>query len=137
SAGSHRCAWAAARAPRSSWSGTDGHPPRRVRRLRRPRPLGPRRAWARAAARRDACIGGAAFRPTSHRDTRPLRGAAVSVSRIEWPESGIAHLVMDDPERKLNVLDEGAISDLEQRLRELEHAAELRGVVLRSGKPGS
>src|SRR5205814_5493573 len=66
-----------------------------------------------------------------------IRGAAVSVFRIEWPERGIAHLVMDDPERKLNVLDEGAIGDLETSLRELERAAELKGVVLRSGKPGS
>ena len=61
----------------------------------------------------------------------------MSVFRIEWPERGIAHLVMDDPERKLNVLDEGAIGDLETSLRELERAAELKGLVLRSGKPGS
>jgi len=61
----------------------------------------------------------------------------MSSLRIEWPEPGIAHLVMDDPERKLNVLHEGAIADLEVALGELEQASELRGVVLRSGKPGS
>jgi 3-hydroxyacyl-CoA dehydrogenase/enoyl-CoA hydratase/3-hydroxybutyryl-CoA epimerase len=61
----------------------------------------------------------------------------MGVFRIERPERGIAHLVMDDPARKVNVLDEAAIGDLEAVLGELEGAGDLEGVVVRSGKPGS
>ena len=56
--------------------------------------------------------------------------------RIEWTEARVAHLVMDDPARKLNVLDEGAIAGLETALTELE-AGSPTGVVVRSGKSGS
>ena len=56
--------------------------------------------------------------------------------RIEWTESKVAHLVMDDPARKLNVLDEAAIAGLEAALTELEVSSPT-GVVLRSGKSGS
>src|SRR5262249_38701841 len=59
------------------------------------------------------------------------------VFRIERAERGIAHLVMDDPKRKVNVIDEEAIRDLESALNELERATDLTGVVLRSGKTGS
>jgi 3-hydroxyacyl-CoA dehydrogenase / enoyl-CoA hydratase / 3-hydroxybutyryl-CoA epimerase len=61
----------------------------------------------------------------------------VSAFRIEWPRPGVAHLVMDDPSRKVNVIDENAILSLEQALAELERAATLEGVILRSAKPGS
>jgi len=57
--------------------------------------------------------------------------------RIERLAGGIAHLVMDDPARRVNVLDEAAIGDLEAALSALEVAADLKGVVLRSGKEGS
>lgn len=57
--------------------------------------------------------------------------------RVERLEGGIAHLVMDDPARKVNVLDQAAIEGLEAALTELEGASGLHGVVLRSGKPGS
>ena len=57
--------------------------------------------------------------------------------RVEWIERGLAHLVMDDPDRKVNLLDEAAIADLDAALSELEKNAGLLGVLLRSGKPGS
>src|SRR6266498_1813759 len=60
-----------------------------------------------------------------------------SIFRVEAREGGIAHLVMDDPARKVNVLDVAAIESLEAALAELEGATGLTGVVLRSGKPGS
>jgi len=59
------------------------------------------------------------------------------VFRIESPVPGIAHLVMDHPERKVNVLDPQALADLEPALAELASIGGLRGVVLRSAKPGS
>ncbi len=61
----------------------------------------------------------------------------MSVFRVEYPKQGLAHLVMDDPERKVNVLDEPAIAALESALGELESNAALTGVILRSGKAGS
>jgi len=54
--------------------------------------------------------------------------------RVEWPKPGLAHLVMDDPARKVNVLDERALADLETALAVLEAEPALTGVVLRSGK---
>src|SRR2546427_5668805 len=59
------------------------------------------------------------------------------VFRVERQPNGVAHLVMDDPARKVNVLGEAAIADLERALGVLESDTELRGVVLLSGKPGS
>lgn len=61
----------------------------------------------------------------------------MSVFRVERHDGGIAHLVMDDPARKVNVLDEAALESLAGALAELEGAAGLAGVVMRSGKPGS
>jgi len=59
------------------------------------------------------------------------------IFRVEWTDRGIAHLVMDDPERKVNVIDVAAIEQLEAAMTELEGRADLAGVVLRSGKRGS
>jgi 3-hydroxyacyl-CoA dehydrogenase/enoyl-CoA hydratase/3-hydroxybutyryl-CoA epimerase len=56
---------------------------------------------------------------------------------VEPRERGIVHLVMDDPGRKVNVLDEPAFASLEAALSELEAMHGLAGVVVRSGKPGS
>jgi 3-hydroxyacyl-CoA dehydrogenase / enoyl-CoA hydratase / 3-hydroxybutyryl-CoA epimerase len=61
----------------------------------------------------------------------------MAIFRVEPGSRGIAHLVMDDPKRRINVLDEPAIVDLEQALTTLERAGDVRGVVVRSGKPGS
>jgi 3-hydroxyacyl-CoA dehydrogenase/enoyl-CoA hydratase/3-hydroxybutyryl-CoA epimerase len=61
----------------------------------------------------------------------------MKVFHVEPLTSGIAHLVMDHPQRKLNVLDADALAGLESALAELEALPSLRGVVLRSGKAGS
>jgi len=58
------------------------------------------------------------------------------VFRLEAAEGGIVHLVMDHPARKVNVLDEPALRDLDAAITELE-GRKPAGVVLRSGKPGS
>ena len=60
----------------------------------------------------------------------------MSVFRLEW-EGSLAHLVVDDPDRKLNVLDQAAIAGLEDALAAVEAKSGLAGVILRSGKPGS
>jgi 3-hydroxyacyl-CoA dehydrogenase / enoyl-CoA hydratase / 3-hydroxybutyryl-CoA epimerase len=57
--------------------------------------------------------------------------------RVEAAGNGFAHLVMDDPGRRVNVLDEAAFDSLESSLTQLEQEPSLRGVVVRSGKPGS
>jgi len=58
------------------------------------------------------------------------------VFRVERRAGGIAHLVVDHPARKLNVLDTDAVESLEAALTALE-AAPPAGVVVISGKPGS
>ena len=58
------------------------------------------------------------------------------VFRVERRDGGLAHLVMDHPARKLNVLDGDAVDSLEAVLTDLE-AAPPQGLVVRSGKPGS
>jgi len=61
------------------------------------------------------------------------------IFRVDWLDGGIAHLVMDHPERRVNVLDLAAIASLEEALAILtaESARATTGVVVRSGKPGS
>jgi 3-hydroxyacyl-CoA dehydrogenase / enoyl-CoA hydratase / 3-hydroxybutyryl-CoA epimerase len=61
----------------------------------------------------------------------------MSAFRVEVRERGIVHLVMDDPARRVNVLDEAAIESLEAALAQIEAMPGLAGVVVRSGKPGS
>lgn len=61
----------------------------------------------------------------------------MAIFRVEPRPDGLAHLVMDDPSRKVNVLGVQAFDDLEAALAELESSAGLKGVVLRSGKEGS
>jgi 3-hydroxyacyl-CoA dehydrogenase/enoyl-CoA hydratase/3-hydroxybutyryl-CoA epimerase len=61
----------------------------------------------------------------------------MSIFRVEKPTAKIAHVVMDHPGRKLNVLDRASIADLAAALDALEADAALEGVVLRSGKSGS
>ncbi|MEQ1832367.1 MAG: enoyl-CoA hydratase-related protein, partial [Candidatus Eisenbacteria bacterium] len=58
------------------------------------------------------------------------------VFRVERRDGGIAHLVVDHPARKLNVLDADAVASLEAALTDLE-AAPPQGVIVISGKPGS
>ena len=67
----------------------------------------------------------------------------MSVFRVEFPPpdvpglGGIAQLVMDDPARRVNVIDEQALGDLEVALGLLEGRPDLGGLVVRSGKPGT
>ena len=61
----------------------------------------------------------------------------MAIFRIELQPDGITHLVMDHPERKVNVLDAEALADLERALTELAGGQGIRGLVVRSGKPGS
>src|SRR5438034_1376610 len=61
----------------------------------------------------------------------------MSAFRIEPRERGIAHLVMDDPARRVNVLDEAAFDSLEAALDQLERRTDVAGLVLLSGKPGT
>ena len=61
----------------------------------------------------------------------------MSAFRLEPRDRGIVHLVMDDPARRVNVLDEAAFVSLETALGELDTMASLTGVILRSGKIGS
>jgi 3-hydroxyacyl-CoA dehydrogenase/enoyl-CoA hydratase/3-hydroxybutyryl-CoA epimerase len=60
----------------------------------------------------------------------------MAIFRVEPADNGIVHLVMDDPSRKVNVLDGEAVGDLEGALAALE-ARRPTGVVLRSGKERS
>ncbi len=62
-----------------------------------------------------------------------------AIFRVERGEGAIAHLVMDHPGRRINVLDEEALASLEQAMAELEVGGGrvASGVVLRSGKAGS
>jgi 3-hydroxyacyl-CoA dehydrogenase/enoyl-CoA hydratase/3-hydroxybutyryl-CoA epimerase len=61
----------------------------------------------------------------------------MAIFRVERQVNGVAHLVMDDPARKVTVIGEQAIADLERAVTALETDTELRGVVLMSGKPGT
>jgi 3-hydroxyacyl-CoA dehydrogenase/enoyl-CoA hydratase/3-hydroxybutyryl-CoA epimerase len=61
----------------------------------------------------------------------------MTVFRVEMQSRGIAHLLMDHPARKVNVLDGEAIADLERAVGELERTEGLSGAVLLSGKRGS
>jgi 3-hydroxyacyl-CoA dehydrogenase/enoyl-CoA hydratase/3-hydroxybutyryl-CoA epimerase len=60
----------------------------------------------------------------------------MQVFRVERRDGGLAHLVMDHPARKLNVLDADAVASLEAALTDLESAPP-HGVLVRSAKPGS
>ncbi len=61
----------------------------------------------------------------------------MSTFRVEWSGAPWARLVFDDPARAVNVLDPAALEDLEAALQELAGRADLRGVLLMSGKAGS
>src|SRR5262245_43531300 len=57
--------------------------------------------------------------------------------RVEPHERGIVQLVIDDPARKVNVLDPSAFDSLETALAEIESMSGVTGVIVRSGKPAS
>ena len=61
----------------------------------------------------------------------------MSVFRLEPQSGGIVHLLMDHPERRVNVLDVAALESLDQALDQLAGRTEVKGLVLISGKSGS
>jgi enoyl-CoA hydratase/carnithine racemase len=58
------------------------------------------------------------------------------VWRLEKPEGGVATLWFDSPGRSQNVLDRPTLAELDRRLREIERDTAIRGLILRSAKPG-
>jgi len=62
----------------------------------------------------------------------PRRAPAAGTHR-----GAIAQLVLDDPARPVNVVDERALEDLEAALGLLEARPDLGGLIVRSGKPGT
>jgi 3-hydroxyacyl-CoA dehydrogenase/1,4-dihydroxy-2-naphthoyl-CoA synthase len=56
---------------------------------------------------------------------------------LHFPEPDIAVLTFDDPNKGVNVLSSTVLADLSRHLDDLEKRTGLRGVIIRSGKPGS
>lgn len=59
----------------------------------------------------------------------------MSKTRIEV-SGGVAHLILDDPDEKLNTLGAAMIHELRQRMAELKADAQVKAVVIRSAKAG-
>lgn len=60
---------------------------------------------------------------------------ALKYLRVEALDAGIVQVILDDPEKSANVLTEGLQADLQECLDYLHGRKDLRGVILRSGKP--
>ncbi len=60
-----------------------------------------------------------------------------NVIELSFPEPDIAQLTFNDPSKGANVLSSGVLTELESHLNELEKRPGLKGLVIRSGKPGS
>ncbi len=60
-----------------------------------------------------------------------------SVIQLSFPESDIALLTFDDPNKGANVLSSHVLEELSAHLDALEKRKDLAGIVIRSGKPGS
>ncbi|MFO0899131.1 MAG: 3-hydroxyacyl-CoA dehydrogenase NAD-binding domain-containing protein [Pirellulales bacterium] len=56
---------------------------------------------------------------------------------LDWPEPDIATLTFDDPSKGANVLSRSVLNELAAHLDVLEKRADLAGVIVRSGKPGT
>ncbi|MES2200870.1 MAG: enoyl-CoA hydratase-related protein, partial [candidate division FCPU426 bacterium] len=56
-------------------------------------------------------------------------------TRVEMQE-GVAHLILDDPEEKLNTLGSAMLKELSGRIRELSNDPGVRAIVIRSAKAG-
>ena len=59
------------------------------------------------------------------------------VIRLSFPEPDIALLTLDDPNKGANVLSSHVLEELSAHLDALEKRADVNGLVIRSGKPGS
>jgi 3-hydroxyacyl-CoA dehydrogenase/1,4-dihydroxy-2-naphthoyl-CoA synthase len=56
---------------------------------------------------------------------------------LSYPDPDIALLTFDDPNKGANVLSSTVLAELERHLDQLEKRTDLRGIIIRSGKPGS
>ena len=61
--------------------------------------------------------------------------ATPSAVRLEILEGPIALLTLDQPGSRANTLGQAVLGDLETAVKQLQARADLRGVILRSGKP--
>ncbi len=57
--------------------------------------------------------------------------------QLSFPEADVALLTFDDPKKGANVLSSGVLDQLGCCLDELEKRPDVKGLVIRSGKPGS
>jgi 3-hydroxyacyl-CoA dehydrogenase/enoyl-CoA hydratase/3-hydroxybutyryl-CoA epimerase len=83
-----------------------------------------------------------ALRPMPRFDEAPLRPVSPPHDnpKLSIDEHGIGWVVLDDPERKMNVLTEPImrrLSELTEEVNRLAAAGQIRAVVFVSGKPGS
>lgn len=60
-----------------------------------------------------------------------------SIISLEFPESDVAVLSLNDPNKGANVLSQSVMTDLSAQLDDLEQRDDLAGVVIRSTKPGA
>src|SRR5262249_12851217 len=61
---------------------------------------------------------------------------ATSSVRLDFLDGPIAVLTLDQPGSRANTLGQAVLGDLESAARQLAARTDLRGLVLRSGKPG-
>lgn len=57
------------------------------------------------------------------------------ITKVTYPQEGIAMITMDAPESAANILDEQLFSELDRTMAELAEQTDLKGVILISAKP--
>ena len=62
--------------------------------------------------------------------------ASPSALRLDVLDGNVALVTFDQPGSRANILGQAVQADFEAVLAQLRHAADLRGLILRSGKPG-
>ena len=58
-----------------------------------------------------------------------------TITKVTYPQEGIAMITMDAPESAANILDEQLFSELDRTMAELAEQTDLKGVLLISAKP--
>lgn len=56
--------------------------------------------------------------------------------RLDVLEGGIGQITLDQPDSRANTMNQAVLGELEQLLTQLRGRSDLRGLILRSGKPG-
>src|SRR5271165_2211948 len=56
--------------------------------------------------------------------------------QVEWLDGGIGLVTFDLPDKKVNTLSRGVLQELAALVGQLEKRTDLRGLLLKSGKPG-